>query len=158
MIQGMARTGDDEENGRRAHARRANGHACQSHRRACGSLLACWLFGAFTIAAVLSGPTSLGIAAAQPDQSAPVGGALPGPDEDPCVVGATVTTEVNGPAPVGRCAPPRRYRLIDSAVWVFTLGCFVAVLLALAVSARRSQRQAADREEAEVSASTRTEA
>ncbi len=103
-------------------------------------------------------------AVAQPVEPVPVGAAdgVAGPDghapaDDPCVAGLTVTTEVNGPAPVGRCAPPRRYRLVDSAVWIFTLGCLAAVLAALAVSAWRSQRHAAAADAADAAATATTE-
>ncbi|MCX7620625.1 MAG: hypothetical protein N2037_07265 [Acidimicrobiales bacterium] len=66
---------------------------------------------------------------------------------DPCITGVTVTTEVNGPSPVGRCAPPRRWRVIDSAVWVFTLGCLLVVIAAFGLDARQRRSPTASEKE-----------
>ncbi len=49
----------------------------------------------------------------------------------PCPVedGTVVNPDAAGTAATGACAPPRSDRLVDSAIWIFTLGVLVAVVV-----------------------------
>ena len=51
-----------------------------------------------------------------------------------------------GTAATGQCAPPRSDRLVDSAIWIFTLGVLIAVVVLVVRGSRQpSEVPAEDR-------------
>ena len=68
------------------------------------------------------------------------------PPGEPCLPGVTTLPPgqaPNGPSPVGRCEPTTARRALDTAVWVFTLGCLVGVAALGVVLVRRDRRDGA---------------
>lgn len=68
--------------------------------------------------------------------------------QEPCPVedGAVVNPDAAGTAATGQCAPPRSDRLVDSAIWIFTLGVLIAVVVLVVRGSRQpSEVPAEDR-------------